>query len=194
MDTGLVVTFVGIIVAGLAGILGVWLERDRTAPPGWAYVFTGLILLATGLKLAHSIAQKAESAQSAEALARVLERLVVLSERGTNPALERFVGAELDANARSNPEVMERLKVRVEARGGDPTALRRKISAARRAAAGLPARPSKATKADAGAGASLGEDGEPIELPGAPPTVPDLGDTDAKDDKAGKTGKGDRKR
>lgn len=181
MDTGLIVTFVGIIVAGLAGILGVWLERDRTAPPGWAYVFTGLIVLATGMKVAHSIAQKAQSAQSAEALARVLERLVVLSESGTNPALERFVGAELDAQSRSNPEVMDRLRVRVEASGGDPTALRRKVLAARRASAGLPARPSKATKAAA---------------PGAskPPTNPDLGGRDAKVDKAGKAGEGDKKR
>jgi hypothetical protein len=196
MDTGLVVTFVGIVVAGLAGILGVWLERDRTAPTRWAYVFTWLILIATGLKLANSIAQKAESAESEEALARVLERLVVLSERGTNPALERFVGAELDAQARSNPEVMERLKVRVEANGGDPTALRRKIVAARRAAAGLPARPSKGTKAGAGAGPSIdealgelgvppivGADGEPIALPR------DLGGKDEKVDDAGKTGK-----
>jgi hypothetical protein len=191
MDTGLVVTFVGIIVAGLAGILGVWLERDRTAPAGWAYVFTSLIVLATGMKVAHSIVQKAESAESAEALARVLERLMVLSERGTNPALERFVGAELDAHSRSDPEVMERLEARVEAKGGDPTALRRKVLAARRASAGLPERPKNKTKKPEGAAETAIE--EAAEELGVPLDL-DFGDKDAKVDKAGKTSKGDKKR
>ena len=140
MDTGLVVTFVGIIVAGLAGILGVWLERDSEAPSGWAWVFTSLIVLATGMKLAHSLVQKAEGEETSEALSRVLDRLVVLSEASDDPALDQFVGAELAVQSRSNPEVMDRVRERVKARGGDPGIVRRKAVAGRRASAGLPPR------------------------------------------------------
>jgi hypothetical protein len=146
VNAGLVVTFVGILVAGLAGILGVWLERDRTAPTRWAYLFTSLIVLATVLKVAHSLYQQSEGAATSEAQARVLERLVAISESGTNPALDQLVGAELAVQTRSNPEVLERLEARVAARGGDPTVVRRKAVAARRAAAGLEPR-SRAGKA-----------------------------------------------
>ena len=123
----------------------------------------------------------------------MLEGLVGLSERGTNPTLERFLVTELDAQARSNPEVMARLKVRVDTRGGDFDALRRKIQAARRETAGLPARPRKATRAAAGGASPIEEAAEELDSP----NILDLGgkgEKGEKDDNAGKAGKGDKKR
>ncbi len=148
MDIGLLVTFAGITVAGLAGVLGVWMERDREAPPRWAYVFSAFIVLAAGIEYAHSIAQASEDGETEEKMASVLERLTELAAKGDNPALQQFVGAELAAQSRSNPRVMKRLEKKVAAKGGDPTAVRRQASEGRRAAAGLPPR----AKAKAGAG------------------------------------------
>ena len=51
MNIGMIVTFAGIIVAGLAGVLGVWMERDREAPPKWAWVFSAIILVAMVIEL-----------------------------------------------------------------------------------------------------------------------------------------------
>ena len=139
MDLGIIVTFAGIIVAALAGVLGVWMERDRTAPPKWAWVFSTIILVAMVIELSHSVAQATEDAETEEAMARVLEQLTELAENGDNPALEQFIGAELAIQARANPSVMSRLEKRVEAKGGDASSLRRTAAAGRRTSAGLPA-------------------------------------------------------
>ncbi len=148
MDIGLLVSFAGIFVAGLAGVLGVWMERDRAAPPFFAMIFSFLIGCAALVEVVHAVKQAAEDAITEEAMARVLEQLAELAESGNNPALTQFVGAELAAQARTNPGVVERLEKKVAAKGGDPTAIRRQAAEARRSTAGLPARP----PAKAGAG------------------------------------------
>ena len=84
MDWGLIATIVGICVAGLAGVLGVWMERDRNAPPKWAWVFSGLIVIATGVELSHSVVQASEDAATEEAMARVLGKLAVISAKSHN--------------------------------------------------------------------------------------------------------------
>ncbi len=174
MDVGLIVTFAGIFVACLAGVLGVWMERDQEAPPRWAWVFTVLIIACSGIEGFHSFVQTAEDGITEEALARVLEKLSELAASGDNPALEQFVGAELAVQARANPAVMKRVEKKVAAKGGDPKALRAKAKAASRTAAGLPKKaPPKAGKdgkkaADGKGGAkSAAKDG--AERPGAKP-------------------------
>lgn len=140
MDMGLIVTFVGLGVAGMAGVLGVWMDRDRDAPPKWAWVFSGLILIATGVEISHSVVQASEDGALDEKMASVLEKLTVIAEKGGNPALSSFVNSELAAQARNNPEVMAKVEKKVAARGGDPSAIRRKAAVGRRTSAGLPAR------------------------------------------------------
>jgi hypothetical protein len=144
MDIALVVTFAGILVAGLAGVLGVWMERDQEAPARWAWVFTFLILVSMAVESGHSVVAAAGDAQTSEAMARVLEKLTELADKGDNPALAAFVGAELAVQARSNPGVMKRLEKKVAAKGGDPAALRVKAAESRRKSAGLPERPVRA--------------------------------------------------
>ncbi len=160
MDIGLIVTFAGIVVAGLAGVLGVWMERDPEGPARWAWVFSALIAVAMVIEGGHAVAAASEDGETEEAMARVLEKLSDMASSGDNPALASFVGAELAAQARSNPKVMKRLEKKVAAKGGDPTALRRQASESRRTSAGLPARaPSKPGAKAGGAGAKARSEG-----------------------------------
>ena len=140
MDLGLIVTFAGVIVATIAGVLGVWMEREREAPPKWAWVFSGLIIIAMFIEMGHSSAAAAEGAAVDEKMANVLEQLATISSKSDNPALSSFVGSELASQARNNPDVMDKVSKKVAASGGDPKALAAKAKAARRQAAGLPAK------------------------------------------------------
>ena len=137
MDLGIIVTFTGIVVAALAGVLGVWMERDRQAPPRWAWVFSALIIVAMFIELGHSMVQAQEDAKTDEAMVRVLEQLTELAAKGNNPALEQFVGAELALQARANPGLVDKLEERIEENGGDPSAVRSRAAEGRRTAAGL---------------------------------------------------------
>jgi hypothetical protein len=126
MDIGLIVTFSGIIVATIAGVLGVWMERDPAAPSTkWAWGFSGLIITAMLIEMGHSSAAAAEGAALDEKMATVLESLAEISSRSNNPALQSFVGSELAAQARNNPEVMKKVEDKVSAKGGDPKALKK---------------------------------------------------------------------
>lgn len=138
MDVGLMVTFAGVVVAGLAAILGVWMERDPKAPAKSGYLFTGLIVIATCVELSHAMAATAEQNETDAKLARVLERMADLAASGNNPALEQFVGAELAVQARANPDVVKKMEASIEEKGGDPKAVLKKASEGRRQAAGLP--------------------------------------------------------
>lgn len=158
MDIALIVTFAGILVAGLAGVLGVWMERDPEAPPRWAFVFSGLIALAVTVELGHAVVQASEDGETEEAMARVLEQLADLADKGDNPALEQFVGAELAAQSRANPRMMKRMEARMAAKGKDPSQLRRRASEGRRKAAGLPA--GKGGRKGGGAAKARGEGGD----------------------------------
>ncbi len=140
MDLELTVTFAGILVAGVAGVLGVWMERDREAPQRWAWVFSSLIVVAVGIEMVHSVAAEAEDSATEERMATVLEQLAQISEGSDNPALKSFVGSELAAQARNNPSVMDKVGAKIAASGGDPTRLRRQAAVGRRTAAGLPPR------------------------------------------------------
>jgi len=143
MDTGLIVTFAGVAVAGLAAILGVWMERDRNAPLTWGFVFSGLIVVATGVEMVHAMSATAEQNEIDAQLASVLEGMAELAAKGNNPALEQFVGAELAVQARANPDVVTRMEESVAAKGGDPASITKKASQGRRSAAGLSKEPPK---------------------------------------------------
>ena len=155
MDIGLLATFAGLTVAGLAGVLGVWMERDRDAPPKWAWVFSALILVATGVEMSHSVVAASEDSATDEAMARVLGKLTVISSKSDDPTLKSFVSSELASQARNNPDVLEKAAA---AAGVDPDELKRKAAVGRRMAAGLPARrPGARGKAGKAGGKSGGK-------------------------------------
>lgn len=155
MDVGMIVTFAGLFVAGLAGVLGVWMERDPEAPPKWAFVFSFLIVIATGVEMSHSVVQASEDGVTEEKMAVVLEALSELAESGKNPALANLVNTEMAAASRANPGVMKKMEKRARAKGKDPKAVRRKAKEGGRKAAGLPAKKPKA-KAGSKAGGKAG--------------------------------------
>jgi hypothetical protein len=155
MDIGMIVTFAGLFVAGLAGVLGVWMERDPEAPPKWAFVFSFLIVIATGVEMSHSVVQAAEDGVTEEKMAVVLEALAEMAESGKNPALANLVNTEMAAASRANPGVMKKMEKRAKAKGKDPKAIRRKAKEGGRKSAGLPAKKPK-SKAGAKAGGKAG--------------------------------------
>ena len=158
MDIGMIVTFAGLFVAGLAGVLGVWMERDQEAPAKWAWVFSFLICVATGVEMSHSVVQAAEDGVTEEKMATVLEALAELAASGDNPALQGLVNTELAAASRSNPGVMKKMEKKAKAKGKDPKAIKRQANAGRRKAAGLPAKKpaAKGGKAGSKAGGKAG--------------------------------------
>ena len=120
----LFISLTAVIVAGLAGILGVWMEREPEAPPKWAIVFSTLILFAATIELGHSYNQNLKDTKIEDSMATLLVQLSELSESSNNPALNSFVSSELALQARSNPEVMKKVEVKVEESGGDVEAIR----------------------------------------------------------------------
>lgn len=191
MDTGMLVTFVGILIAGLAGVLGVWMERDPDAPRTWAWVFSFLIFIAVGVEMGHSVVQASSDGETEEAMARVLERLTDLAASGDNPALASFVSSELAAQARSNPGVVKNLEKKIAKKGGDPKAIRRVAAAGRRMAAGLPTK--KPNFGAAGKGGKGGKDGKGAGKGGKGGKGGKEGKGGGKDGKGGKGGGKDGK-
>jgi DNA repair exonuclease SbcCD ATPase subunit len=122
MDTGLLLALVGLGVAGLAAVLGIWMERDPNRPPRWAIALTILIGAATVVSLFQSVADAAAAAKNEEDLARMLQTLDRIStdSGGENPELANFISKEMATQTRSNPDVIKKMSARVSAEGGDP--------------------------------------------------------------------------
>ncbi len=184
LDVGLLVSFAGIAVAALAGILGVWMERDREHKPYFAILFSLVIFFASFIELGRAIAVAWQDASTKDAMATVLEQLTELSEKSDDPELASFVRAEL---SRSDPGVLKRVQKKVAAKGGDPNAVRKRAAEGRRAgSAGVIGSPrEKARSPDDGAagdGKREAEEGKAGKASGGlDGAVDDLGE--------GKTGK-----
>ena len=144
MSIGMIVTAFGVIVAGLAGILGVWMERDPGGPKSWALVFSALIVGATCVEMTHAIQSQAEGSAADAKMAVLLGSLSELAAKGDNPALSSFVGTELAIAARANPSVVKKMEANIAKKGGDPSAVMATAKAGRRQAVGLSAEPPKA--------------------------------------------------
>jgi len=123
MNIGLVATLAGLSVAGLAAVLGIWMERDQAKPPRYAYALSILILMATSVGLLQAYLDAESSAKLEEDMARMLEMLDELAQNSEDPALSEFVASEMKAQSRSNPRVVGKLRNRVAKRGGDPDAM-----------------------------------------------------------------------
>lgn len=123
MDTGLLLAIVGLGVAGLASMLGIWMERDPHRPPRWAIGLTILIGSATVVSVFQSVADARASAKTEEDLARMLQTLdKIATDSGQDfPELDNFLSKEMETQSRSNPDVLKKMAARVSAEGGDPS-------------------------------------------------------------------------
>ena len=118
-DMDLVVTFTAVFVAGLAAVLGIWMERDPKKPPRYAWALSALILLATFVSLMQSFLDKTEQDQIKDDMARLLTTMDRLASDSDDPALLELVKAELNAQSRTHPGVVERVAQRVSDEGRD---------------------------------------------------------------------------
>jgi hypothetical protein len=121
MDTGLMLAIIGLVVAGLSSVLGIWMERDPSRPPRWAILLTALIVMATIVSLFQSTQDAQESAAMEEDMARMLQSLDRLSQG--SPEVGQFLAKEMEAQKRANPDVIQKVAARVTAEGGDASAM-----------------------------------------------------------------------
>ncbi len=118
-DMDLVVTFTAVFVAGLAAVLGIWMERDPKKPPRYAWALSALILLATFVSLMQSFFDKAEQDKIKDDMARLLTTMDRLASESDDPALLELVKSELNAQSRNDPDVVARVAQRVSDEGRD---------------------------------------------------------------------------
>lgn len=176
MVSGLLVSMVGVVIAGLAGVLSVWMERDPDGPRRWAFTFSILIVVASGGELVNTATADARDNETDAKLATVLEAMSELAAKGNNPALEQYVGAELAVQARANPAVVKKIEKSIAAKGGDPSSVARKAAEGRRVASGLTAQKAPAgERPKLGAGARATQRGEGDGAPAARSAGPEAG-------------------
>jgi hypothetical protein len=122
MSMDLIITLVGLSVAGLAAVLGIWVERDKTKPPRYAYALSILILMATAVGMFQTYMDAMQGDQMQADMARMLQMLEKVSSNSEVeiPELQQFVQAELATQSRANPKVVEKFAQRVVDEGGDP--------------------------------------------------------------------------
>lgn len=123
-----IITIIGLAVAGLAAVLGIWVERDEKKPPRYAYALSILILMATVVSMYQSYADAIAGDKLQADMARMLATIErIATEAGDdNPELQEFMKTELTAQSRSNPKVVEKMAQRVADEGGDPAAMLQK--------------------------------------------------------------------
>lgn len=116
------ITEVGILVAGFAAVLGIWLERDHSKPPRYAWWLSLLIVLCTFVGMFQTLADAKEGAKLEADMARMLATLDRIAQNSEVeiPELNEFVKNEVSAQARANPDVVKKLAQNVADSGGDP--------------------------------------------------------------------------
>lgn len=114
---GMVFALIALIVAGLASVLGIWMERDPTRPPRWAIGLSVLIIMATVVSIFQSVEDAKGAAKMEDDMARMLQTLDKLSSE--SPELTAYLSKEMEAQSRSNPDVINKVAARVVAEGGN---------------------------------------------------------------------------
>lgn len=122
VNLDVMITEVGIFVAGFAAVLGIWLERDHSKPPRYAWWLSVLIVLATFVGMFQTLADAKEGAKLEADMARMLATLDKIAQNSDVeiPELNEFVKNEVSAQARANPDVVKKVAQRVADEGGDP--------------------------------------------------------------------------
>ncbi|HTJ83135.1 MAG TPA: hypothetical protein VL400_15560 [Polyangiaceae bacterium] len=116
------VTQLGLIVAGMAAIIGIWVERDPDRPKRYAIWLSALIALATGVGMFQTWKDDQDQKKVEADLARVLQQLdkIASSSDVDIPELNDLLKTELAAQSRANPDVVRGFAQRVADEGGDP--------------------------------------------------------------------------
>lgn len=118
----LLITEIGMIVAGLAAIVGIWVERDSRRPARYAIWLSTLIALATFVGMFQVYKDDLDQKKVEADLARVLQSLDKIASQSDVdiPELNDLLKTEIAAQSRANPNVVEKFAQRVADEGGDP--------------------------------------------------------------------------
>ena len=122
IDLDLFVTEVGLLVAGLAAVIGIWVERDPARPKRYAAWLSALIAMATGVGMFQCYDDDQDQKKVEGDLARVLAQLdkIASSSEVDLPALNDLIKTELASQARANPGVVAGFAQKVSDEGEDP--------------------------------------------------------------------------
>jgi hypothetical protein len=111
MEWGLILTIGAVLVAGLAAVVGLWMERDPNRPPRWAWSLTFLILITTIVTIVTSYNDKLEG-DAAEAAASKryedIKRRAELLQDG-NERLEEAAGESKDREEKMGDDIARML-------------------------------------------------------------------------------------
>jgi hypothetical protein len=118
----LVVTEMGLLVAGIAAVIGIWVERDPDKPKRYSIWLTVLIVLATFVGMFQTYDDDQDQKKVEADLARVLQTLdKIANESDVDlPELNDLIKNELAAQSRSNPGVVQSFAQRLADDGQDP--------------------------------------------------------------------------
>ena len=117
------VALAAVIVAGLAAMLGVWIEKDVDAPHTTAIFLSFLILLAATVAIAQTAVDVADSEKMEDDVANMLVALDTIANSGDNDELNQYLAQEMQTQARSNPAVLSKVRETTKSQGGDPDEL-----------------------------------------------------------------------
>ncbi len=122
IDYDLAITMIGLLVAGMAAIIGIWVERDPKRPPRYAIWLSALIALATGVSMFQTYDDDQDQKKVEADLARVLQQMDKIASTSAVdiPELNDLLKTELAAQSRANPDVVRGFAQRVADEGGDP--------------------------------------------------------------------------
>jgi hypothetical protein len=111
MEWGLILTIGAVVVAGLAAVVGLWMERDPNRPPRWAWSLTFLILITTIVTIVTSYNDKLEGDAAEAAAAKRyddIKRRAELLQDG-NERLEEAAGESKDREEKMGDDIARML-------------------------------------------------------------------------------------
>lgn len=124
----LVLATAGLIVTGLAAVLGIWVGWDEKKPPRYAWALSILVVLSTLVGLGNAYEQNRDTEQIEGDLARVLDELDEVAQRSDDPAVSDLLAREMAMTERARPSVMLQLKTRAALRGRTPEQMRERFA------------------------------------------------------------------
>lgn len=125
IDSGLMISLTALVVSGLAGIIGMWVERDEDRPLKLFAALAVLCLLSTVVSMWQAIGDWDESVKQEEAMANVLQKLdTIMQKSGVDvPGINDLIKSELADASRNNPSLVKKVARRVADSGGNPAAV-----------------------------------------------------------------------
>jgi hypothetical protein len=111
MEWGLLLTIGAVVIAGLAAVVGLWMERDPNRPPRWAWSLTILILITTIVTVVTAYNDKLEGDAAEAAAAKRYEDIKRRAEllQDGNERLEEAAGESKDREEKMGDDIARML-------------------------------------------------------------------------------------